>query len=224
MTVSRTNDLHFASWLADWESPQFAGGLFAQHRKITEQNTEHDAGQSTAHDPDDGSEDMSPDVLAALIGCLRSVTPPYLAVEVTYGEWTGRPGFWGRPTDTNLPPTDAGGRLTRMSVWAVGKGVRITAFGSRQRALTRQWWDQLLHTPLSFQGRDYALFRGPLDAVTQWESPLGRLPFRHSPDLIWPDDHSWLVMTSPEGGTDIWGDDRLAAALDADPVLGDVLR
>ena len=43
-------------------------------------------------------------------------------------------------------------------------------------------------------GRDYLLFRGPIDAIMAFLARDG--PFwRHSPNLWWPDDRAWCVAT-----------------------------
>ncbi len=212
MPISRTDDLHFASWLADLEEPGALDDRFEEHRRLA-----------------CGPEGLPDDALEGLVGCLRQATPAHLCIEVTYGQWTGRAGFWGGEFGTPVLVPDEPGRLAKASIWAADKGVRMAAFGARQRALLRQWWDDMLHNPLTFQGRDFALFRGRLEAVTRWESTMGRLAFRHSPDLIWPDDHSWLVATDPGDlaaaeVVGVWGSSRLTGLLDADPHISSILR
>ncbi len=205
MPVSRTDDLRFASWLEGRVLPdeELPSG-FAQCRQI-------------ALGP---GGDLSRAAMTALVDRLGEATPRHLRAEVSYGLWTGHPGLWGGAVDAPVASSSGGGRLIRMTLSAAATGSRISAFGARQQAIRRQWWDELLHRRLGLGGRDYLLFRGPLAPVTHWEGDGGRVAFRHCPDLIWPDDHSWLVMSLPERSLlTVSGDDRLAAILDADPVL-----
>jgi hypothetical protein len=57
--------------------------------------------------------------------------------------------------------------------------------------------DTRLYKPASrvrAPGRDYLLFRGPLDAVTSFV--VGEFPFwGYSPNIWWPEDRSWCVAT-----------------------------
>ena len=57
--------------------------------------------------------------------------------------------------------------------------------------------DTRLYKPASrvrAPGRDYLLFRGPLDAVTSFV--VGEFPFwGDSPNIWWPEDRSWCVAT-----------------------------
>jgi hypothetical protein len=75
--------------------------------------------------------------------------------------------------------------------------------------------DEVLALPrLNLPGRDYLLFRGPLEAVRQmghqitdsWLDP-------QSPSLLWPADRSWCLAT------EIDVDSTLVAALLAEPRL-----
>lgn len=132
MPISRTDDLHFASWLADLEEPGALDDRFEERRRLA-----------------CGPEGLPDDALEGLVGCLRQATPAHLCIEVTYGQWTGRAGFWGGE------------------------------FGT--------------------------------------------------PDLIWPDDHSWLVATDPGDlaaaeVVGVWGSSRLTGLLDADPHVSSILR
>ncbi|MFD1504504.1 hypothetical protein FE374_05500 [Georgenia yuyongxinii] len=50
--------------------------------------------------------------------------------------------------------------------------------------------------PLELPGREYRVFRGPLDAMTELARYDGaRVPWTQSPSLFWPADHAWCVAT-----------------------------
>jgi hypothetical protein len=70
-------------------------------------------------------------------------------------------------------------------------------------------------------GRDYLLFAGPLAAASQlgWTDPYG-VYFPQSPNLFWPQDHTWCVACEIDlFCTLVGGSDALAEALLADPRL-----
>ncbi|HEY2948279.1 MAG TPA: hypothetical protein VGJ53_07770 [Micromonosporaceae bacterium] len=82
---------------------------------------------------------------------------------------------------------------------------------------------------LRLPGRDYLVFRGPLQAALNmgWQrSPLGFQP--QSPSLLWPTDHSWCIGTEIDfdstlvgGSADVIAAVLAAPGLDAWPVEPD---
>ncbi|WIY82273.1 hypothetical protein [Propionimicrobium sp. PCR01-08-3] len=197
MIPSRTDDLRFADWL-DSSVPDG----FDAYRKIV-------------HDGDD----LSTTALAELIALLRCVTPPHLQQEVSYGLWEGHSGIFGGgiTADGYLRPTSG---LARAVNAAAQFGSQITAFRDRRRADTASWIDTQLHSRLELSARRYLLFRGRLEPVVQWFRDTGPVAFRRCPDLIWPDDHSWIVTAPPEQGfTVVAGARELIDLLDSDPMF-----
>jgi hypothetical protein len=209
MRVSRTDDLRFADWLG---------------RRVAGEQDHLYGFDQFAQIPVEPEGDLSLATLSALIGHLKSGTPHHLHAEVTYGIWAGHPGLWGQAIDgPSISP--GGGPLTRSTLRAAAMGVRMSAHTALRQASRREWWDDLLHKRLSLTGRQYLLFRGPLAAVTRWDRDSGKIAFRHSPDLIWPDDHSWLVMSHPETHTvTVSGSGRLAALIESDPTIATAPR
>ncbi|MBT9254043.1 hypothetical protein KMZ32_15815 [Phycicoccus sp. MAQZ13P-2] len=66
--------------------------------------------------------------------------------------------------------------------------------------------------------RDYALFAGQREAVTEW--PGMDTPWRQSANYVWPADRSWCVATEIDRDfTLVACDDAVADALRADPDL-----
>ncbi|WP_030529573.1 hypothetical protein [Phycicoccus jejuensis] len=66
--------------------------------------------------------------------------------------------------------------------------------------------------------RDYALFTGPRQAVTEW--PGIAAPWDQSANYVWPADRSWCVATEIDWDfTLVACDDDVADALRADPDL-----
>jgi hypothetical protein len=64
--------------------------------------------------------------------------------------------------------------------------------------------------------RNYFLFEGPLESATEFEI----LPFRHSPNLFWPEDHAWCVASEIDlFCTLVGGSEALVESLVADPHL-----
>ncbi|AXE40227.1 hypothetical protein [Acidipropionibacterium virtanenii] len=198
MIPTRTDDLRFASWLRDAVPTGFE-----VYRRIPH-----------------GDEGITRDTLLALVEQLRAVTPAYLQREVCLGLWEGHPGIFGGAAEVPGTGSPAGGRLGRAVAGAVHIGARISSSGDRRRAERAAWMDDLTHQRLELSGHRYLLFRGPLAPVIQWARDRGPVPFRHAPDLIWPDDHSWIVSAPPDlGFIVVAGTRELADALDADPRL-----
>lgn len=79
---------------------------------------------------------------------------------------------------------------------------------------------------LSFPGRDYVVFSGPLSAVNQvgYEENPGKLDpanrWTQSPNLIWPSDSSWYVASEYDlDSTLVGGSRKLIDAIMAVPQL-----
>ena len=209
MSVSRTDDLRFADWLG---------------RRVTGERGHLYGFDQFALISVEPEGDMSLATLSALICHLKSETPHHLHAEVTYGIWAGHPGLWGQAIDGPSISPD-GGPLTRSTLRAAATGVRMSSRAAHRQASRREWWDDLLHKRLSLAGSQFLLFRGPLAAVTRWDQDSGKIAFRHSPDLIWPDDHSWLVMSRPQTHTvTVSGSGRLAALIESDPTIATAPR
>jgi hypothetical protein len=81
---------------------------------------------------------------------------------------------------------------------------------------------QVLDGPrVRLPGRDYLLFTGPLSAVPRlgWTNPYGFF-FPQSPNLLWPQDHTWCVASEIDlFCTLVAGSTDLAEALVGDPRL-----
>jgi len=95
-------------------------------------------------------------------------------------------------------------------------GVRPTA--SPAKANLR--YDVAAAPRVSLSYREYLLFEGPLDAAidTDW-SPDGGI-FPQSPNLFWPQDHTWCVASEIDlYATLVGGPQALADALVANPAL-----
>ena len=81
--------------------------------------------------------------------------------------------------------------------------------------------DHVLAGPrLVLPGREYLLFRGPLDAARSiGDGDLGRV-FPQSPNLLWPEGRSWCVATEIDfDSTLVAGSSELVAAVLAEPGL-----
>lgn len=194
MIPARTSDLRYARWL-DGIVPSG----FETYRKIV-------------HDGDG----LSSEALAELIDILRRITPAGLQQEVTYGLWEGHPGIFGGAVVPERYPS-GGGLFTRALATSAQIGASMAAARQRRRADTGAWLDDQIYRRLELSGHRYLLFRGRLEAVTQWSRDTSPLIFRHSPDLIWPDNHSWMVAAPPEQGfTVVAGNRLLADELDGD--------
>jgi hypothetical protein len=81
---------------------------------------------------------------------------------------------------------------------------------------------EVLHGPrVRLPNRDYLLFKGPLNAVSElgWTGPDGSF-VPQSPNLFWPKDHAWCVASEIDlFCTLVAGSRSLAEALVADPRL-----
>jgi hypothetical protein len=103
--------------------------------------------------------------------------------------WDGKGAFWSH----------AHGPLLR---------ARASDEETRQyRASARAQDDILMSTPrVEAHARSYFLFRGPLDAACGFE-PGG---WYTSPNLWWPEDRAWIVITEVDGFSSYVGGSRLA--------------
>ena len=92
--------------------------------------------------------------------------------------WEGNGSFWSESHGTGLPDDATREEIDRY--WAEARAQ-----------------DELLGATLRVEayGRSYFLFRGPLSAACTFE-PSGAYT---TPNLWWPDDRAWIVVTEIEG-------------------------
>jgi hypothetical protein len=120
--------------------------------------------------------ELLPEACDALTEVLRARTAtPDLA---WFCLWEGNGAFWSR-AHTSPIPSDAGReRIEQYAAQAEAQDELLTA---TPRVETYQ--------------RRYFLFRGPLDAASSFE-PGG---WYTSPNLWWPEDRAWIVVTEVDG-------------------------
>jgi hypothetical protein len=135
----------------------------------------------------------------ALAPHTAATTTCWFALWDGYGHWPGRAGITWNGDGTWSPVG---------SLWEIHR----SADEAHER--TKRFQRQLAAIPtMSIPGRDYFLFRGPLEAA----SHLAFDEVFQSPNLWWPDDRAWCVATEIDGdSTYIGGSEACIAA-----VLGD---
>ena len=133
--------------------------------------------------PMDGA--VPPEICDALVVALRphTRTPD----RCWFCLWDGKGSFWSE-SHGPLLPADATGEET-----------------NRYRASARAQDEILGSTPrVEAFARSYFLFRGPLDAACTFE-PGG---WYTSPNLWWPEDRAWIVITEIDGFSTYVGGNR----------------
>jgi hypothetical protein len=80
---------------------------------------------------------------------------------------------------------------------------------------------EVVHGPrVRLPHRDYLLFTGPLEAVSELGATIGDTFVAQSPNLFWPQDHAWCVASEIDlACTLVAGSELLAEALLANPSL-----
>jgi hypothetical protein len=130
-------------------------------------------GQLDKLGPDEGN--LAPGVCDALASVLRRHTS---SEDCWYCLWEGNGAFWSESHSILFSP-DA----TRAQVRA-------------HRAAGRAQDKLLASTPrVEARARSYFLFHGPLEAACSFE-PSG---WYTSPNMWWPGDHAWVVITEVDG-------------------------
>jgi hypothetical protein len=141
-------------------------------------------GQLDKLGPDEGN--LARGVCDALASVLRRHTS---SEDCWYCLWEGNGAFWSESHSILFSP-DA----TRAQMRA-------------QRAAGRAQDKLLASTPrVEARARSYFLFRGPLDAACSFE-PAG---WYTSPNMWWPDDRAWIVITEVDGFSSYFGSSQEA--------------
>jgi len=176
-------------------------------------------------DPDEGR--LDPEVLASTIAALtaHTTTPDggFAAV------WDGWDGIVGGKTASSGVPTRYSDDGAPQHAAVLRRGIRdminapFRKAGWRSGALS----DEISRGPrLTVAGRAHVLFAA---APTEWADAgwTSRVPWRErgapwvqSPNLVWPADRSWLLVTDPDSETTIvaGSDEAIAALFEADGV------
>jgi len=162
------------------------------------------SGEQSTYTPDPG--ELAPDLVSALAVVLRRHTdsPNRCWFCVWEGGWITGPG--AILTATNAPSS-----------------VRAEAQREWEAAWQPFFGDHAIEGQrVRLPGRNYHLFKGPLDAIHEigeqrhWRDASHFDP--HSPNLWWPDDHTWCVATDIDlDSTYIGGEIALIDELLADP-------
>lgn len=171
-------------------------------------------------DPDEGR--LDPDALAALVGTLLGRTQtPDAGFAAIWDGWNGLVGSRSRVSgvpsrysDDGVPQNAA--VLRRSFKDAINAPFRKAAW---QPGVLP---DEVSRGPrLEVGGRSHVLFRAEprrwsdpgWPEAAPWFEPGA--PWVHSPSLIWPDDHAWLLVTDPASDTTyVAGDaDTIAAVV-----------
>lgn len=108
--------------------------------------------------------------------------------------------------------------------WVQDRAATVTAYGAGVSPAPapehKTRYDFATAPRVSLPGRKYLLFEGPLEAAfnTDW-SPGGSI-FSQSPNMFWPQDHSWCVASEIDlCATFLGGPVALANALIANPAF-----
>lgn len=143
--------------------------------------------------------ELTPEEASALVEVLRRYTAT--PEDCFHAIWHG----YGFLTGSVSPLVRSGWRpLKRVRLRRFDASVGAT--GEPERGL-----DQSLElsrtTTLSLPGREYFLFRGPIDAANQFEFSS----WRQTPNMWWPQDHSWFVASEIDMDSTIVACDRACA-------------
>lgn len=147
---------------------------------------------------DPATGDLGPQSLGALVEVLAAYTS---VTDCWFAVWQGWGDFYGGATVTS---------------WPAG------AQREPAREAPAEWQLDIAHAAqFTTPGRDYFLFTGPLEDASRfgsWHTADWFTP--RSPNLFWPDDHSWCVASEIDfDSTLVGGSSELIADLAASEEL-----
>jgi hypothetical protein len=172
----------------------------------------HGWGRDETGSDDERSEGhLDEDLLSALVDVLgrHTATPE----DCFFGLWEGYGELHGG---------DAMGFLTRFAGPAKWPG-RIFTKEKPPPPIPPAFPPEVMNGPLLEFDQQYFVFTGRLDQAGEWgAASTGHGVPRHvnSPNLMWPADHAWFVMTNIDNTfSGVGGSEELISALLADPRL-----